>query len=306
MFHLEPGVSWSKRCRESVDGKNKPSKGIKSWKKVFYKLLSFIKNSIKKYFSIKAELEKLKDPLYKSWLEQQDFLQQQQELAEEKDRQQQEELWLRRELLAQQQFRRDALKKQAEEDKLKAERLKQEEELKRQEEQRRKRQEALKLQAELAAKEFEDVMTCMQNYLDNDKMRTPKRLEYCVESRPGEKSCDFFDKTNCCRFGAACSFNHKRPLLSKILIIKHFFQHPLLEQQEQEEYAKCDSELEFSERDLRDAYDEFCEDVWPVLEEFGCIVNFRAVRNVYAHLRGHVFVEYEEKRYVNQIISFNL
>ncbi|KAM7353378.1 uncharacterized protein ACRADG_005456 isoform 2-T3 [Cochliomyia hominivorax] len=271
---------------------HKPKKRI--WRKLVKKLQR--KRKRQKFAQQRdkeLQEEKLKDPLYKSWLEQQEA---QHQLAEENERRHQEELWLRRELLAQQQFKRDEQKRLAEEAKLEAERFKQEEELKRLEEVRQKRREEIKLQAEAAAKEFEDVLTCMQTYLDDSTMKTPSRLESFVQSRPGEKSCDFFDKTNCCRFGIACSFNHKRPLLAKIIMIKHFFQHPLLEQEEHEEYARSDSKLELNERDLRDSYDEFCEDVWPVLEEFGSIVNFRTVRNIQAHLRGHVFVEYEEKR----------
>ncbi|KNC31317.1 hypothetical protein FF38_14302 [Lucilia cuprina] len=243
-----------------------------------------------------AELEKLKDPLYKTKMEQQEQLEQQQQREEASERQLQEELWLRRELLAQEQFKRDELKRQEEEAKLIAELIKKEEELKRQEEVRRKKREELNLRAEREAKEFEDLMLCMQQYLEDSSMKTPERLDRCMETKSGEKPCEFFLKTNSCRFGSVCSFNHKRPLLAKTLLIRHFFQHPLLEQQKHEEYSRSDSELELSERDLRDAYDEFCGDVWPVLEEFGTIVNFRAVRNVQSHFRGNVFVEYADKR----------
>ncbi|XP_065356981.1 U2 small nuclear ribonucleoprotein auxiliary factor 35 kDa subunit-related protein 2 isoform X2 [Calliphora vicina] len=243
-----------------------------------------------------AELEEHKDPLYESWLEYKAEVERQQLLAEENERQLQEEQWLRRELLAQDQFRKDELKRKAEEAKLEAERLKQFEDLKKLQEQRQKKRDELKLQAEKETKALDDIMRNMQEYLDDCTMKTPDILERIMESRPGGISCEFFDKTNCCGYGPNCSFNHKRPYLSKIILIKHFFLHPLLEQQEHEEYSRSDSELELSERDLRDAYDEFCEDVWPVLEEFGTIINFRTNRNVRAHLRGHVFVEYEDKR----------
>ncbi|XP_037816716.1 U2 small nuclear ribonucleoprotein auxiliary factor 35 kDa subunit-related protein 2 isoform X2 [Lucilia sericata] len=243
-----------------------------------------------------AELEKLKDPLYKTKMEQQEQLEQQQQMAEDNEHQLQEELWLRRELLAQQQFKRDELKRQEEEAKLVAELIKKEEELKRQEEVRRKKREELNLRAEKEAKEFEELMVCMQEYLEDSSMKTPERLDRCMETKPGEKPCEFFLKTNSCRFGSVCTFNHKRPLLAKTILIRHFFQHPLLEQQKHEEYSRSDSELELSERDLRDAYDEFCGDVWPVLEDFGTIINFRAVRNVQSHFRGNVFVEYADKR----------
>lgn len=243
-----------------------------------------------------AELEKLKDPFYKLWLEQQEDIKRQQQINEEKKHQEQEELWLRRELLAQKQFRKDELLRKAQEAKLEEERLKQAEELKIQQEAHQKKREAIKLQAEKVAKEFDDIMMSMKHYLEDVTMKTPTRLNISVESRPGNKACEFFEKTNCCRFDPGCTFNHVKPLLAKIILIKHFFQHPLLEPQEHEEYSRSDSDLELNERDLREAYDEFCEDVWPVLEEFGTIVNFRTIRNIHAHLRGHVFVEYADKR----------
>lgn len=188
------------------------------------------------------------------------------------------------------------MKRKAEEAKLEEERLKQEQYIKEQKDAHRKKLETLKLEEEKAAKEFDSILQCMQQYLDESSMKTPPRLQYFVQSRPAEKSCEIYDKTNCCRFGLACSFNHRRPLLAKIIVIRNFFHHPLLEQHEHEEYSNADSSLELSERDLRDYYDEFCEDVWPVLQEYGAIINFRTVRNTQPHLRGHVFVEYAEKR----------
>lgn len=215
---------------------------------------------------------------------------------EEEENQEQEEKWLRRELLAQKQFQKEKIERKIIETKLEEERLKQEQDLKEQQEALRKKHEAMKLQAEKAALEFDSVLQCMQQYLDDSYMKTPPRLAFFVESRPTEKACAIYEKTNCCRFGITCSFNHRRPILAKIIVIRHFFQHPLLEQQEHEEYSRADSGLELNERDLRDYYDEFCEDVWPVLEEYGKIINFRTVRNTQQHLRGHVFVEYADKR----------
>lgn len=73
--------------------------------------------------------------------------------------------------------------------------------------------------------------------------------------------------------------------------------HPLLEEKnEHQEYANADGNLELSEQDLYEAYNEFFQDVLPEFEMFGYIQNFRAVRNTLRYLRGHVFVEYMEER----------
>lgn len=64
------------------------------------------------------------------------------------------------------------------------------------------------------------------------------------------------------------------------------------------EYASAEEHLELTEQDLRHDYDEFFNDVVEELRKFGTIVNFRTVRNTLEHLRGHVFVEYTNERFV--------
>jgi len=64
------------------------------------------------------------------------------------------------------------------------------------------------------------------------------------------------------------------------------------------EYSSGEEQLELTEQDLRSDYDEFFNDAVEELEKFGTIVNFRTVRNTLEHLRGHVFVEYTNERFV--------
>ncbi|XP_029404883.2 U2 small nuclear ribonucleoprotein auxiliary factor 35 kDa subunit-related protein 1 isoform X2 [Bactrocera dorsalis] len=239
------------------------------------------------------EARKLKDCAYQQFLQQQALLEAQKLREIERLHDAEEEAWLRRDLLAHRQFRLQQQQRAAAEDAI---RVKQEKELiaKLAEEQRR-RDEREKREAAAAA-EFEHMMKCMETFLNNGG-EPPAELRRMVESRPGQKLCALYERTNCCRYGPSCINNHRRPLLSNIIVVRHFFMHPLLEEEnEHQEYANADGNLELSEQDLFEAYNEFFEDVVPEFEEFGYIQNFRAIRNILRHLRGHVFVEYIEER----------
>ncbi|XP_013099312.2 U2 small nuclear ribonucleoprotein auxiliary factor 35 kDa subunit-related protein 2 isoform X2 [Stomoxys calcitrans] len=242
------------------------------------------------------ELQKQNDPSYKQWLEHQEHMEERQRIAYEKEQQENEEQWLRRELLAQKQFQREQQMRLAEEKAQEELREQQYKKLKELEEAKKRQQEERQRKAKEAAKELEETIKICDEYLQDPGMATPTRMQGYIETRPGEKQCEFYKKTQCCRFGYHCSHSHTRPLLSNIILIRNFFQHRLLDQQQHEEYSSAEEQLEMGEGDLRSDYDEFCADVWPELEQFGEIVNFRTARNVQPHARGTVFVEYKDKR----------
>ncbi|XP_034472148.1 U2 small nuclear ribonucleoprotein auxiliary factor 35 kDa subunit-related protein 2 isoform X2 [Drosophila innubila] len=239
------------------------------------------------------------DPEYQAWVKQQEELEEFQRLAAERVQQDGEEEWLRREALAQRQFQLDRAKlrqQEAEVERLRAQQAKELEALQQEQRLRREHKERL---AEEAAAEFEAMMQRMHEYMEDTGNRTPpSELRRVVDTHPEERLCEFFTRTNCCRYGHACTFNHKRPMLAKIILIRHFFTHPLLQGKDTStEYANGDEHLQLTDRDLRADYDEFFKDVVGELEKFGKIINFRAVRNTLPHLRGHVFVEYAQERF---------
>ncbi|XP_068146169.1 U2 small nuclear ribonucleoprotein auxiliary factor 35 kDa subunit-related protein 2 isoform X2 [Drosophila tropicalis] len=239
------------------------------------------------------EAEKQKNPEYQKWQKQQLELEKFERLASERQQQDEEEAWLRREALAQRQFQLDAAERRCEEEKINRLRQQQAQELALIKEQQKQRREEKKRMADRAAAEFEAMMKTMDAYLsDTDTLKPPPlELQRLVETHPQERLCEFFTRTNCCRFGHTCTHNHRRPMLAKILLIRHFFSHPLLKQSSSDDY------LELTEHDLRDSYDEFFHDAVAELEKFGKIVNFRALRNTLDYLRGHVFVEYAQERH---------
>lgn len=193
-----------------------------------------------------------------------------------------EELWLRRELLAQKLFREQKAKQEAIEKARKAVRDKIQKEFEEREKKYQAKIDEKKRLEEEAQNEWEIVQEQLTNFLENNGP-VPKKLLVEVESNPGKEECIFFTKTNCCRHEIQCQRNHKRPQISRILLLKHFFSHISLEK---------DFGLEFTFRDILKEYHKFFEDIVEELEKFGDILNVRTCANVGNHIRGNVFVEF--------------
>ncbi|KRT80544.1 RNA binding protein [Oryctes borbonicus] len=122
----------------------------------------------------------------------------------------------------------------------------------------------------------------------------PGYLRKVLETNPNKPVCPFFKKVGACRFGDACSRNHQRPCVSKILLILNFYSHISLEQSIENEYGS--DALEFESHERYNHYKEFFYDVLPELEKFGEIKQFKACCNEEPHLRGNVYVEYSNTR----------
>ncbi|XP_058977165.1 U2 small nuclear ribonucleoprotein auxiliary factor 35 kDa subunit-related protein 1 isoform X2 [Musca domestica] len=257
-------------------------------------MMFFLLDIIREEEEAKAveEQEKLRDPAYQQWLQYQEKMEEMKRQAEEKEHKEIEAMWLKREELAQKQFQKEEEQRLAREKALEQIREFQYKRLREKEEIERKKREEAEKKAEEATKYVAEIAYLCHEYLENPEMKTPEQLNVLSESRPGALGCEFYKKTQCCRYEPRCGLNHSRPLLSHVILIRNFFQHALFEKRQ---HKGSDRQLEFSEEDLKKDYEEFCNDVWPELEHFGKIVNFRTTRN--AHPRGgHVFVEYAEKR----------
>lgn len=213
--------------------------------------------------------------------------------AEEK-RDFQEELWLRRELIAQKVFREQKKKREAIDAIKKAEKDNIQKEF---EERERKYQvkidEKKKLEEE-AQRQWEIVQDQLTNFIENNG-KVPEKLLVPFESNPGKDECMFFTKTNCCRHDVRCLRNHKRPQISKVLLLRNFFSHISLERSSATEYG-AGLDLEFTYADVLKEYYEFFNDIVVEFEKFGEIVNVRTCGNTGIHMRGNVFVEFGSLR----------
>lgn len=123
----------------------------------------------------------------------------------------------------------------------------------------------------------------------------PSELLIEAESNPCKEICHFFMKKAACRFGNKCLRNHKRPRISKILLMSTFFNSIHLEQSKATEYGN-DLTLEYDENELNTNFREFFADVVPEFERYGSVKHFVVCANYEAHLRGNVLVEYSSER----------
>ncbi|KAJ6633726.1 U2 small nuclear ribonucleoprotein auxiliary factor 35 kDa subunit-related protein 1, partial [Pseudolycoriella hygida] len=123
----------------------------------------------------------------------------------------------------------------------------------------------------------------------------PDELKVNAESNPGKPMCPFFEKTATCRYGMKCSRNHRRPGISRLILIPNFFSHIRLDQSKPTEYGS-DFSLEIDDTELYRDFSEFFNDVEPELSKYGRIINFCVCSNQEPHLRGHTYIEYEDQR----------
>ncbi|KAL5279903.1 ZRSR2 family protein [Megaselia abdita] len=208
-----------------------------------------------------------------------------------------EELWLRRELIAQKVFREQKRKKEEIEAVKKAEKDKIQREFELREQRYQDKINEKKRLEEEAQREWDIVQEQLTNFLEN-KGRVPEKLLVPLESNPGKEECSFFLKTNCCRHDLKCLRNHKRPQISKVLLLKNFYSHISLE--------RAETGIEFTYHDVLNDYYQFFEDISEELEKFGEIINIRTCGNTGIHMRGNVFVEFESMRNaMNAYINLN-
>lgn len=140
-----------------------------------------------------------------------------------------------------------------------------------------------------------DLKIRIRAYIEGMDDAMPPELMVEAETNPGKELCQFFVKTASCRFGNQCMRNHKRPKISKILLIQSFFTDIHLEQNVPTEYGN-DLTLECEDSEIYDHFKEFFTDVVPEFEHFGCIKHFVVCTNYQPHLRGHVLIEYTSER----------
>ncbi|XP_012535664.2 U2 small nuclear ribonucleoprotein auxiliary factor 35 kDa subunit-related protein 2 [Monomorium pharaonis] len=212
---------------------------------------------------------------------------------EERERAEREKLWLEEERRAHEKWQvLQEQKAKAEQEKLEQE-MKVREELetiriellKKKEEEQKKREERLRKQEQLE-KDIND-------YIDNGA-KTPEALRQIIETQSTKELCPFFTKTGACRFGNACSKNHRKVILSNVILIPGFYSHFSLEHNSAE--YDTDVALEYENSETWQHFSEFFEDVTTELESFGKIKVVKCCCNMEVHLRGNMYIEYYTER----------
>jgi len=105
-------------------------------------------------------------------------------------------------------------------------------------------------------------------------------------------NCAFFLKTGSCRYGDACSKFHPYPPVSTTLLIKNMYDGPGMSEPTDEDN---DDDLEHSEEEIRDHFEQFWHDIVPEFRRYGEIEQLRVCRNHSHHLRGNVYIMYKNQ-----------
>ncbi|XP_076880799.1 uncharacterized protein zrsr2 [Brachyhypopomus gauderio] len=216
---------------------------------------------------------------------------------DEEEQQQREHLhqeWLERERIAQEEFR---LKKEKEE----AAQKKREEEEKRIKEEWEEQQKKERDEQEKRQQEKRDREEAVQKMLDQAESQLENGGSWKNPDAPADygtekdkANCPFFLKTGACRFGDRCSRKHDHPASSSTLMVRGMFVTFGMEQSRRDDYD-TDASLEYSEEELHQQFLDFYEDVLPEFRNAGKVMQFKVSCNFEPHLRGNVYVQYENE-----------
>lgn len=101
-------------------------------------------------------------------------------------------------------------------------------------------------------------------------------------------NCPFFYKIGACTFGDRCARLHNKPTESQTLLLANIYHTP---------YNKygANSEPLFNVNDARSHLDDFYEDVFIEMEQFGEIEEIYVCRNLGDHLVGNVYVKFYDE-----------
>jgi len=100
-------------------------------------------------------------------------------------------------------------------------------------------------------------------------------------------NCPFYFKIGACRHGERCSRIHNKPTMSETILLKNMYNNPSAT------IANVDgSLLEVDEKENSRHFEEFYEDVFQELSNFGEIEEMNVCANIGDHLLGNVYVKF--------------
>ncbi|CAL4171557.1 unnamed protein product [Meganyctiphanes norvegica] len=106
--------------------------------------------------------------------------------------------------------------------------------------------------------------------------------------------CPFFIKTGACRFGITCSRLHEYPSSSRSILLPNMYSHfglsgALLDG------LDSDMALEYEDSETYQHFRTFFQDILPEFQKCGRVSQLRVCCNTNSHLRGNVYVQYENE-----------
>lgn len=106
----------------------------------------------------------------------------------------------------------------------------------------------------------------------------------------GRVNCPFYFKIGACRHGEKCERRHNKPSLSQSLLIPHMWVNPLI-----------GNTVPTEEQQTQ--YDEFYEDVFEELSNFGELLELNVCENLGDHLVGNVYAKFRREEEAEEALT---
>lgn len=154
----------------------------------------------------------------------------------------------------------------------------------------------MKIKLDKLVKDWYDRLSVVEKEIDNIISNNNFNLKSLTfedfETHPGKKECLFYKRTGCCRYNDGCYLNHKKPVISNILLFRNLFHHYALNNVRENEHGS-DQSLEFEDKDVYEDYCEFFDDIYLEVSNKAKIVQLKVCRNNVRHLCGNVYIQLE-------------
>mmetsp|Transcript_27229 Transcript_27229/g.69949 ORF Transcript_27229/g.69949 Transcript_27229/m.69949 type:complete len:274 (+) Transcript_27229:335-1156(+) len=104
-------------------------------------------------------------------------------------------------------------------------------------------------------------------------------------------NCPFYFKMGACRHGDRCSRIHNRPTMSQTLLLANMYQNPALLAPP----GPDGQPQQFDAKKAQEHFEDFYEDVFEEVAQFGEIENLNVCDNLADHMVGNVYVKFRDE-----------
>ncbi|KAJ9522680.1 hypothetical protein QJQ45_019766, partial [Haematococcus lacustris] len=104
-------------------------------------------------------------------------------------------------------------------------------------------------------------------------------------------NCPFYFKIGSCRHGDRCSRMHNRPTISQSILLQNMYQNPVINAP----LGPDGYPIKVDERKAQQEFEDFYEDVFEELAQFGELENVNVCDNLADHMVGNVYVKFREE-----------
>lgn len=111
-------------------------------------------------------------------------------------------------------------------------------------------------------------------------------------------NCPFYFKIGACRHGDMCSRLHNKPTISETVLLKNMYQNPLASA-----VSVDGSALEMDDKELQHHFEEFYEDVFTELSNFGKLEMLHVCDNLGDHLLGNVYAKFKSEEDADKAVK---